>query len=330
MLVPPVSSDAKAIDDLFTIVYIFAFAVFFLVEGLIVYSAIRFRRRRADEAPVQVHGNRAAELGWTVIPAIIVGLLFVFAVNTLGSMTARGASGLLSHVHPVNDQNALRRIAEAQKVDLVIDVTARQWVWQFKYPGGELAVNEQLIVPANRNIRLDIVTADVIHAWWMPAFGGMLYINPGEMSHIWFNVPPGEYTGQCNVFCGVAHAQMIARVKALPPEEYDRWHAEQLAQLSGPAGAGDAARGQDIFLNKSICWSCHSIDGTKAQGKVAPRPLTRFATYEQIAQAVPNTPDNLSQWLRDPQSVKPGTQMPNLNLKPQEIADLAAFLGSLK
>jgi len=226
MLVPPVSSDAKAIGDLFAIVYVFAFAVFFLVEGLIIYAAIRFRRRRADEAPAQIHGNRLAELGWTVIPSIIVGLLFVFAVNTLGTMTARGAGGLLSHVHPVNDQNALRRIAEAQKVDLAIDVTGRQWMWQFKYPNGALSANGELVVPAGRNIRLDIVTADVIHAWWVPALGGMLYVNPGEMSHVWFNVPPGEYAGQCNVFCGVAHAQMIARVKALPAEEYDRWYAE--------------------------------------------------------------------------------------------------------
>ena len=331
MLVPPASQDAKLIDDLFRVTFILAFIVFILVEALIVLAVIKFRRRRANESPAQVHGNKYAEIGWTVVPAIVVGLLFGFAVSTWNSLTASGAGNVpMSHVHPINDPVALRQIDEAKRVDLVIQVTARQWLWQFKYPDGALAVNEQLVVPANKMIRLDIVTADVIHAWWVPALGGMLYVNPGEMSHIWFKTVPGEYKGQCNVFCGVAHAQMLINVKALPPDEYDQWYQGQLAQVSGPVAAGDAERGKDIFLNQQICWSCHSIDGTKAQGKVAPRPLTTFSAYEQIAQAIPNTAENLATWLRDPQAVKPGTQMPNLNLKPQEIADLVAYLETLK
>jgi cytochrome c oxidase subunit 2 len=79
-----------------------------------------------------------------------------------------------------------------------------------------------------------------------------------------------------------------------------------------------------------VCGSCHTVDGTKAQGKVAPRPLTHFAGYDQIAQMVPNTPDNLTRWLHNPQDLKPGTQMPNLNLKPEEVADLVASLETLK
>ena len=234
MMVPPASPDAHLINDLFRIVYILSFIVFILVEGLIVVAVIRFRRRRADEAPAQVHGNTAAEIGWTVVPAMLVGVLFGLAMDTWNNLAASGVGNVpMSHVHPINDSNALRRVNDAKQVDLVIEVTGRQWVWQYKYPNGTV-VNQDLVVPADKTVRLDIVTADVIHAWWVPALGGMLYVNPGEMSHVWINARPGEYTGQCNVFCGVAHAQMIANVKALPPDEYEQWSQDQAARLGEP------------------------------------------------------------------------------------------------
>ena len=122
---------------------------------------------------------------------------------------------------------------------------------------------------------------------------------------------------------------MLTKVMVLPQDQYDKWYAQQMASNSAPAGAGDAQRGQQVFLN-GPCVSCHTIDGTKAQGKVAPRPLTHFATYDKIAQVAPNTHENLTKWLHNPQDVKPGTQMPNLGLKPQDIADLVVFLESLK
>ncbi|MCS7061241.1 MAG: cytochrome c oxidase subunit II [Anaerolineae bacterium] len=319
------------IDELFRVVYVLSFIVFIIVEGLIIYAVIKFRRRRADEMPEQVHGNTAAEIGWTVVPALAVGVVFGFSVDTLNRMTARGSpTAPLAHVHSLNDTEARRRIEEAKQVDLVIEVVGRQWVWQYTYPDGKLTTNETLVVPAGKTIRLDLTTPDVIHAWWMPAFGPMIYVNPGEVSYVWFNVPPGEYIGQCNVFCGVAHAQMISKVRALPQDEYERWYQEQLAALSGPTATGDPQRGQDIFMNQNICWSCHSIEGTKAQGKVAPRTLTGFANYDTIAEVVPNTADNLRAWLHDPQAIKPGTTMPNLNLSAQDIEDLVAYLQTLK
>ncbi|MCL5998451.1 MAG: cytochrome c oxidase subunit II [Chloroflexi bacterium] len=331
MLVPPASQDAQIINNLYLVLYFFSAVVLVLVEGLIVYSVIKFRRRAANEMPAQVHDHTKLEILWTVLPMVLIAVIFFFAVDTLGRMQARGTfADPLSHVHGINDQVALKRISEAKKVDMVIEVTARQWVWQFKYPDSDLVVNEQLVVPANKTIRLDMVTADVIHAWWVPAFGGMIYVNPGEMSHVWFNVPAGDYLGQCNVFCGLAHAQMLSKVKVLPQNEYDQWLAQQAtAMTTTTASAGDVQRGQQAFMN-GPCISCHTVEGTKAKGTVAPRPLTHFAAYDQIAQIVPNTSGNLMKWLHNPQDVKPGTQMPNLNLNPQEVADLVAYLESLK
>jgi cytochrome c oxidase subunit II len=328
MLVPPASQDAQVINNLYLLLYLLSAAVFLLVEGLLVYSVVKFRRRNANETPEQIHGNTRLEALWTVLPMVLVGFIFLMAVNTMGQLQASGSfNDPLSHVHGINDQVAIKRISEAKKVDLVIQATARQWVWQFKYPDGNVTSNAQLMVPANKTIRIDMATVDVIHAWWVPALGGMIYVNPGETSSVWFNAPVGEYKGQCNAFCGLAHAQMLIDVKVLSQEDYDKWYAQQNASSSAPAAPGDAARGEQVFLN-GPCVSCHTIDGTIAQGKVAPRPLTHFATYNQVAQVIPNTPDNVTKWLHNPQDVKPGTQMPNLGLKPQDIADLVAFLES--
>jgi len=332
-MLPPATRDAQLISELYNAILALAILTFLLVEALLIYSVIRFRRRRADEMPEQVHSSRTLELVWTVVPAIVVAVIFGLSVDTLGRMTARGTlSNPVAHVHAINDQEARRRVERAQPVDMVVEVTGRQWIWQYKYPGGDgVIANEELVVPANKNIRLDMTAADVIHAWWMPELGPMIYVNPGQMSYVWFNVPPGEYIGQCNVYCGVAHANMISRVKALPQAEFDEWYAKQAAANSTATRAGDPEAGRQIFLNGS-CVACHYIEGTKAQGRVAPRELTRFASYPTIAQVdgFENNAENLTKWLRDPQAVKPGTAMPNLNLKAQEIADLVAYLQTLK
>lgn len=120
-------------------------------------------------------------------------------------------------------------------------------------------------------------------------------------------------------------------MKALPQAEFDEWYAKQAAATSTATRPGDPEAGKQLFMNSS-CVACHYIEGTKAQGQVCRVSWTRFATYPTIAQldGFENNAENLARWLRDPQSVKPGTAMPNLNLKAQEIADLVAYLQTLK
>lgn len=338
MLVPPATQDASNINQLFVIIYILSAIVFVLVEGLLVVTAIRFRRTpRNDGMPVQVHGNNTAELAWTVIPALLIAAIFAMSVNTYGSLTAWGSGGnLVPHVHAIGDINTQARVDRAQKVDLVIKATGRQWFWQYAYPDPSVTSdsnnNAPLIIPAGRNVRLDLTSADVVHAWWTPALGTMIYVNPGEISYIWINAAPGEYWGQCNAFCGVAHANMLSLVKVVPADEFDKWYKEQQdLNANKPLQPGDAARGKTI-MTTGACVSCHTIAGTAAQGKVAPRDMTKFAAYPTIAQvdgfAVNH--DNLVKWLTNPPAVKPGTAMPNLNLKKQEVEDLATYLLTLK
>ena len=165
MLVPPVSQDAQVINNLYLILYIFSAIVFVLVEGLLIFSVVKFRRRAANDAPVQVHGHAGLETAWTILPMVLVAVIFLFSVNSMGQLQATGTfNDPLNHVHGVNDQVAIKRVSEAKKVDVVINVTARQWVWQFKYADGFI-VTQELVVPENKTVRLDIVSADVIHAW---------------------------------------------------------------------------------------------------------------------------------------------------------------------
>ncbi len=170
--------------------------------------------------------------------------------------------------------------------------------------------NKPLVIPAGKRIRLDLTAADVIHAWWVPQFGSMIYVNPGERSYIFINdALPGIYIGQCNVFCGARHAFMLSPVTVLPEAEYDAWlkaQAEEQGIASGPLKPGDAAKGKLLFLGEGaggqVCWTCHVVAGTKAQGKTAPREMTVLGTYPTIAQVegFTNNPENLKKWLIQP------------------------------
>jgi cytochrome c oxidase subunit II len=231
-MLPSATQDAKLISDLYNLIFIFAVITFVLVEGLLIYSAVKFRRRSEAEMPAQDHGSRTLELMWTVIPALLVSVIFGLSVDTMSKLTGTGSlSNPVPHTHAITDSEARRRVENAQPVDLVIDVTGRQWVWQFKYPGNEgVTASEELVLPVGKRVRLDMTAADVIHAWWIPQLGPMIYVNPGEMSYVWIDVnTPGTYKGQCNMYCGAAHANMLARVRVVTQSEFDDWYAKQSA-----------------------------------------------------------------------------------------------------
>ena len=335
-MLEPKSPDAVLIRDLYNLIFYISIFVFVLVEGLLIYSAVKFRRKRADEMPEQIHGNSNMELLWTILPAILIAFIFVASANTMQGMAASGTlTDPINHSHALNDLAAARRVQDSQPVDLVVSVTGRQWFWSYSYNDGEVVIDSnssELIIPEHKSVRLDMTSNDVIHAWWVPQFGPMRYVNPGERSYVWFDVEAGDYIGQCNVFCGVAHAQMLSRVKVLPQAEYDAWYAGKTGAVNAPVEAGNAERGQKIMLETGPCKTCHYIDGTAAQGRVAPRELTHFQTYPTIAQVpgLTNNPENLAKWLTNPQSLKPGTAMPNNGLNPQQIADLVAYIQTLK
>ncbi len=309
----PASANATMIYDLILITFGIAAVVFVVVEGMLVYSVVRFSRRRADEQPSQVEGNRRLEIAWTLAPAIVLAVVFVISVRTLW---------LLSY------QPTLAAGAPNNSQALHVHVIGHQWWWEFDYTDQKFATANELHVPVGAIVKLDLESADVAHSFWVPQLGGKTDVIPGHVNQTWFQATsPGTYHGQCAEFCGVEHADMRFDVVAESPDQFEAWVKHQQSPL--PPMTGDAAKGEQVFM-ASPCVGCHTIDGTKAQGKVGPN-LTHFGSRRIFAGGImDNTPDNLAIWLRDPQQVKHGNLMPNLHLSTQQIDVLVTYLESTK
>jgi len=306
----PASPNARATVQLFNFVYIIEAIVFVIVEGGLVYAMLRFSRNQGKGLPKQVEGNAFLEITWTVIPAILLGLIFFVSLSTLNTVTSTPPQ------------------SSGQPAPLQVKVIGHQWFWEFDYPAENIVTANELVVPVGTLVNADIQSIDVIHSYWVPELGGKIDAIPGVTNQIHFQVDrTGTFIGQCAEFCGADHAQMRMTVVVKTPADYAAWVKGQQAPV--PQLSGDAVSGEDFFMGMQ-CIACHTIAGTKAQGQVGPN-LTHFASRSTFAGGVlANTPDNLTTWLADPQAVKPGNLMPNLNLGPGGIKILITFLESLK
>ncbi|HEY1457002.1 MAG TPA: cytochrome c oxidase subunit II [Solirubrobacteraceae bacterium] len=231
------SSNANEIDSLYKITLYIALVIFVLVEGALGYALWRFRARKGA-VPAQIHGNTRLEVGWTVGAAVVLIVLAVFTFLKLSSIQDPANSGPnganLVGQTGVLYASANRRLPPNGK-SLEIEVIGRQYIWQFVYPGadepdglGAPYSYEELVVPTNTTVTLDIVSADVIHSWWVPELGGKFQAVPGYHNYAWFKISkPGIYRGQCALICGRGHARMIATVKAEPPAQFEAWLSNQ-------------------------------------------------------------------------------------------------------
>jgi cytochrome c oxidase subunit II len=243
------SPNANEIDSLYKIVLYVALVIFLLVEGGLAYALFKFRKRRGA-VPAQIRGNTRLEVGWTVAAAVIlVGLAaLTFAkLSSIQNPPNSGANGAVASNGATLYASAERRLPPNGK-SLNINVIARQYIWQFVYPGanepdglGAPYTYEELVVPTNTTVTLDIVSSDVVHSWWVPELGGKFQAVPGYHNYTWFKVlKPGIYRGQCALLCGRGHARMIATVRAVAPAQFDAWLARQ-KQLIAQANAAAAA-----------------------------------------------------------------------------------------
>jgi len=302
----PEGPIARKLDSLINPVFLVAGVVFVLVQALVLYSALRFRRRSDDEAPRQVHGNAKLELGWTIAPAVI--LLFV-AIGTLGTIAD------------------LSRRAEGADV-VSVNVIGRQWWWEFEYPERGVTTANELHIPTGREVVLKLISRDVIHSFWPPKLAGKLDVIPGKENLMTIEADePGIYFGECAEFCGLSHADMRLRVVAHTSEDFDEWVSSNAAPAERPT-EGEAAEGAAMFRQKG-CASCHTVNGYSA-GQLGP-DLTHLQQRKVFAGATFElNPQNLRVWLRDPPGEKPGSRMPNLELSEDEITKLIAYLETLK
>ena len=212
---------------------------------------------------------------------------------------------------------------------MTIDVIGHQWWWEVRYPGTDAVTANEIHIPVDTRVNVVATTADVIHSFWVPALNRKIDMIPGRRNRILlYASSPGVYRGQCSQFCGLQHAHMALYVFAQRPPRYRAWLANMASAARVPMTAA-ARAGERLFMG-SQCASCHRIAGTTAQGDVGP-DLTHVATRTTLAAlTIPNTPNWLEAWIRNPQAIKPGDLMPDLGLSASQVSSLVAYLESLK
>ncbi len=308
----PVSTPANSIFGLSLFVMAVTGVIFTVVFSLLVFSVVRFRKRRNDDGrePPQIYGSNQVELAWTVIPTLIVVTLFMATARVIASIQK-----------PSRPASAVEVIA-----------VGHQFWWEFRYPGTKVVTANELHVPLSDPEHptptfLTLTSADTDHSFWVPRLAGKTDLIPNRVNSMWIDPhETGLYLGQCAQYCGTQHAKMLLRVYVQKRDEFDRWIQEQ----SQPARADDAVyAGRRIFETTS-CVNCHTVTGTTAHGRFGP-DLTHLMSRDTIASgAVANTPANLRQWIRNPDVMKPGSKMPAMGLGDQEISALTAYLETLR
>jgi cytochrome c oxidase subunit 2 len=231
------SPNANSIDSVYKITLYIAIVIFVAVEGALLYALVRFRKRKGAVA-AQIRGNTRLEASWTVGAAVILVALVVLTFVKLPSIQdpANSSPGgdLLASNGGVLYASAERRLPPNGK-SLNIVVNGQQYIWRFTYPGATRPDGldapysyEEMVVPTDTTVTLDIVAQDVVHSWWIPELGGKFQAVPGYHNYTWFKIAkPGVYRGQCAFLCGRGHARMIAVVRAVPPAQFDAWLANQ-------------------------------------------------------------------------------------------------------
>jgi len=299
----PGGSAAEDIKRLAMEIFAILSIVLLAVWTLLAIVIIRYRHRPEAMAS-QTEGNFAIEVIWTLIPTVIVIVLFVLTIRTTHQLALadRGAS---------------------------FTAVGHQWWWEFDFEHEGFKTANEVHVPVDQVVSIDIVSSDVIHSFWVPQMGGKVDMIPGRVNHDRFlPVEEGTYLGECAEFCGADHGTMRFLFVVESPEEFSAWVANQRRPAAEPTTPA-AIAGARVIATVG-CSGCHTIRGTTLGGIVGP-DLTHFGSRGGIAAyTLPNTPANLKKWLTDPQAVKPECHMPRTPLPGAQIDELVAYLEGLK
>jgi len=354
-----------AIDGLWDLLLFWGTIVFVVVEAALVFTIIKFRKRPGGPAAKPIHGNVALEITWTAIPAVILVLIAVPTVKTIFQTQAPAPAGALT-----------------------VEVTGRQWWWEFHYPEYGVTTANEVYIPVGRPANFVLKTIDVLHSFWIPQLGGKRDLITNKTNYLWFtpNADLGTqaWNGFCTEYCGASHANMRIRMFTVQPDEFESWARHQatvaapfrpeslgvstgyvfpkeqlpahvVPQTPLPAdlqyddallAQGDAARGQQLFVN---CIACHTVAGNGMPAMAVPigPNLTHLASRHTIAGGLyPNEPNVLARWIKNAKAMKPGALMNTFGigeydpilkrpvsqggLTDQQIADVVAYLQTLK
>jgi len=300
------SPQAAEILDVFLIVLSIAAVVFLVVLILVITNIIRFRRSKRPEEPRQDFGNPRLEIVWTVIPALLLITVFIVTVRAM------------HRIKPPPGEH---------RPDLV--VTANQWWWKARYPGTDVVVADEIHMPVGDLWLIEVLSADVVHDFWVPNLGPKIDAVPSHPNYVWLRpTDTGHFGGMCAEYCGAEHAWMRFTVIVQSTPTFDVWLRQQEQNAAEPTDP-DAVTGRKLFMSKT-CRNCHAIRGTPADGDVAP-DLTHLASRSIMAGGVVTTShEDLIRFVGNPQAIKPGCNMPDLGLRPDEVRYIVAYLESLK
>ncbi|MBP1992444.1 cytochrome c oxidase subunit II [Paenibacillus eucommiae] len=307
-LVPKGPVASEQFDLMKLSLFIMALVVV-VVFAIYVFVLIRFRARKGQTGvPKQVEGNHVLEIIWTVIPIL---LLLVLAVPTVA--------------YTFKHSTDYRQDPDA----LQVKVTAYQFWWQFEYPDLGIVTAQDLVIPTDKKIAFELISADVNHSFWVPSLGGKIDTNPG-MANV-FYLEASEialFQGKCAELCGASHALMDFKVNSKSPDDFNAWVESMKAPTAIPA---NAQAGEQLF--KDNCMSCHAVD---VSGLGLGPNLNGFADRSMLAGVLEHTPENMELWIKDPLEQKPGNKMPAFGkeaggpLDDNQIKDIVQYLESLK
>lgn len=308
----PHSTPADSILHLSNFVLGISGLIFLLVATLLIYAVVKFRSSAADtqREPPQVYGSIQIELAWTVIPILIVVVLFL--------ATAR----------------VLHAIQDAPKPAAAVEVTAigHQFWWEYRYPALGVVTANELHIPVSDPVHptptfLKLLSADTDHSFWIPQLAGKTDLIPNRINETWVDPhETGLFLGQCAQYCGTQHAKMLLRVSVETPEAFQAWVKTQKQPAIQDV---KEAAGKRVF-ETTACVNCHAITGTNATGRFGP-DLTHLMSRDTIAAgAAGNTKENLRLWIQNPDAIKPGSLMPAMQLTDTDLDALVRYLETLK
>jgi cytochrome c oxidase subunit 2 len=308
----PRSAPADSINRNADFVLAICAAIFVVVATLLIYAVAKFRQTRSnsDREPAQVYGSTQIETAWTVIPILIVVVLFLASAR---------------EIHSVQDAP---RPAGAVEVTVI----GHQFWWAFRYPKFGIVTANELHIPVSDPAHptpafLKLMSADTDHSFWIPQLAGKTDLIPNRVNEMWIEPhETGVFLGQCAQYCGTQHAKMLLRVSVDSPEDFVAWVRAQRE----PANQDEKeVAGRHVF-ETTACLNCHAVGGTNGTGRFGP-DLTHLMSRSTIAAgAAENTTENLRLWIQNPDAIKPGSLMPAMKLSDDELDALVRYLETLR
>ncbi|HXY04243.1 MAG TPA: cytochrome c oxidase subunit II [Terriglobales bacterium] len=308
----PQSTPAKSIVNMSVFVLVITGIIFAVVVTLLAYSILKFRANSLtkDREPAQVYGSTQIELAWTIIPVLIVVVLFL--------ATARS-------IHAIQD---------APEPAGAVEVTAigHQYWWEFRYPKLGIVTANELHIPVNDASHptptfMQLLSADTDHSFWIPELAGKTDLIPNHPNRMWMDPQrTGIFLGQCAQYCGTQHAKMLLRVSVDSPQDFAAWVRGQQQPATQDSSV---SAGEQVFAH-TACINCHTVSGTPANGRFGP-DLTHLMSRATIAAgAAENTPENLRLWIEDPDRIKPGSLMPAMKLSDADLDAVVNYMETLR